>query len=193
SDASGTQGFDNGIATVNLRTLGTNRTLTLVDGRRRVSGSARSSAVDLNMIPAGMIERIEVITGGAAAIYGADAVTGAVNVITKTDFDGATLSATGGISQRGDAERFSVSGSIGTNFADGRGSIAIGGTYNNSKALFAPDRKATRTRVLFSTNPENTGANDGIPDNKIWYDVRNMYYMFEPTFYVGGQTYIMEP
>src|SRR5690606_29744612 len=68
------QGFDGGMAAISLRNMGTNRSLTLVDGRRRVSGSARSSAVDVNMIPSGMIERIEVVTGGAAAIYGADAV-----------------------------------------------------------------------------------------------------------------------
>src|SRR5688572_29741300 len=70
---------DAGATFVNLRGLGTDRTLVLVNGRRRVSGTQTSSAVDLTTIPANMVERIEVITGGASAVYGADAVTGVVN------------------------------------------------------------------------------------------------------------------
>lgn len=192
TNATGVGGYDNGIAAVALRNLGTNRTLTLVDGRRRVSGSARSSAVDLNMIPTGMIERIEVITGGAAAIYGADAVTGAINVITKRDVGGLNLNVTNGISDKGDAAKFSISGSAGTTFSDNRGTIAIGGTYTKHKALFAPDRKATRTRLLYVANPENTGAHDGIPDMKMYPNVLNIYYMFEPTFYINGDSYIVQ-
>src|SRR3546814_20244430 len=82
------RGWDAGSSAVNLGDLGTNRSLSLIDGQRRVSGSARSSAVDIGMIPVSMNDRIEVVTGGAAAIYGADAVTGAVNVITKRDIEG---------------------------------------------------------------------------------------------------------
>ncbi len=78
-----------------LRGLGTNRTLTLINGRRRVPGSDSSAAVDLSTIPASMVDRIEVITGGASAVYGADAVSGVLNVILKHDFDGLTLEAHG--------------------------------------------------------------------------------------------------
>ncbi len=76
---------DAGASFVNLRGLGTNRTLVLVNGRRRVSGTQLSSAVDLTTIPSNLIGNIEVITGGAAAVYGADAVTGVVNVTLKQD------------------------------------------------------------------------------------------------------------
>src|SRR3546814_11670165 len=76
------------MATIERRNMGVSRSLTLIDGRRRVSGAASSSAVDINMIPSGMIERIEIVTGGAAALYGADAVTGAANIITRKNIDG---------------------------------------------------------------------------------------------------------
>lgn len=181
--------MDGGTASIDLRNMGTNRTLVLIDGRRRVSGSARSSAVDLNMIPAGMIDRIEVITGGAAAIYGADAVTGAVNVITKHDIEGFDIKVNQGISQRGDASTFSVSASGGGKFADGRGSVSIGGTYLSSKGLYTTDRGFARTRLNYVNNPANTGANDGIADRIISYDFGEFYYQFYPTFVFNNKNY----
>ena len=90
-----------GAAFVNLRGLGTDRSLVLVNGRRRVSGSSDSSAVDVSMIPAGMIERVEIITGGASAVYGADAVSGVVNLIMKDDIDGLEMSVGTGASTEG--------------------------------------------------------------------------------------------
>jgi iron complex outermembrane receptor protein len=169
--------------------MGTNRTLTLIDGRRRVSGSARTSAVDLNMYPANMIERIEVITGGAAAIYGADAVTGAVNVITKRDIEGIHISGTSGISQRGDARTSSLSLSTGAKLFEGRGSIALGATYVNSEGLRTNDRHYTRTRLLYHTNPANKTLADGIPDKMIHYDFGEFYYQYYPTFVQNNVNY----
>ncbi len=84
---------DAGATFLNLRGLGTNRTLVLVDGLRRVSGGSSSSAVDLSTIPANMIDRIEIITGGASSVYGADAVSGVVNIILKHHAEGLELSA----------------------------------------------------------------------------------------------------
>ncbi len=95
---------DIGSSFINLRGLGPNRTLVLIDGRRRVSGSREGSQVDLGSIPPGMIESIEIITGGASAVYGADAVSGVVNVKLKKDFEGLEATARAGISQHGDAE-----------------------------------------------------------------------------------------
>src|SRR5690606_36094268 len=129
-----------GMATVELRNMGVSRSLTLVNGRRRVSGAASSSAVDINMIPAAMIDRVEIITGGAAAVYGADAVTGAVNVITKTDFEGLELSATAGTSQHGGGSKYHASIVAGTTFADDRGSIMIGGTYLKNEPIYFHQR-----------------------------------------------------
>ena len=77
-----------GTATVNLRGLGTNRTLVLIDGRRMPYGGVTNSAADLNQIPTAMVERVEVLTGGASAVYGSDAVAGVVNFIMKKDFEG---------------------------------------------------------------------------------------------------------
>jgi len=183
------QGYDGGAASINLRNMGTNRTLTLIDGRRRVSGSARSSAVDLNMIPSAMVERIEVVTGGAAAIYGADAVTGAVNIITKREIEGLEISATSGISGRGDASEFSVSMATGGTFADGRGSFVVGGTYLNSKGLLNSDRDFGKTRLLYGNNMENTGGDDGLPDKLIYYNFGEFYYHDFPTFALDGVNY----
>ena len=81
-----------GTATVNLRGLGSSRTLVLVDGRRMPYGGVGQSAADLNQIPSQLIERVEVLTGGASAIYGSDAIAGVVNFITKKDFEGVEVS-----------------------------------------------------------------------------------------------------
>lgn len=184
------QGWDAGVSSVSLRGLGTNRSLTLIDGMRRVSGSARSSAVDITMVPAAMIERMEIITGGATAIYGADAVTGAVNIVTKKQVEGLNLSATQGISQSGDAPESSVSISTGTTFADRRGSVALGATYSHVAALDYARRYATYTRSI--ANPANTGADDGIPDQITIPDFRQIYFDYRPSFYFKGQSYIVD-
>lgn len=157
------------MASVDLRGLGVNRTLTLLDGRRRVSGSARSSAVDLNMIPQAMIDHVEVVTGGAAAIYGADAVTGAVNIVTRTDFSGIQFDATGGISEYGDAERFKFSVTTGGKFAEGRGRVLLGGTYVKNVEVIYQDRPYTAGGHSYYDNPDNTGPDDGRPD-LLWTD-----------------------
>lgn len=87
---------------LDLRGLGTERTLVLVNGRRRVPAMPGSSAVDVSVIPAGLVERGEVITGGASALYGADAVAGVANFILKKDFDGFEFSGMYSGSTRGD-------------------------------------------------------------------------------------------
>ena len=82
----------NGSATVNLRNLGAVRTLVLQNGRR-IIGSSQDGVVDLNMIPPSLIERVEVVTGGASAVYGSDAMAGVVNFVTKTNFEGSRSAA----------------------------------------------------------------------------------------------------
>jgi len=89
----------NGTATVNLRGLGASRTLVLVDGRRMPYGAVNDSAADLNQIPAAMIERVEILTGGASAVYGSDAIGGVVNFIMKKDFEGVQFDAQYGFYQ----------------------------------------------------------------------------------------------
>jgi outer membrane receptor protein involved in Fe transport len=114
-----------GASLVNLRGLGSFRTLTLVDGRRATPLNAQLN-VDTNSIPSAAIERVEIISGGASAVYGADAVAGVVNFILKDRFQGLDLTARYGITEEGDGQESQVSGLIGTTFADGRGNVMVG-------------------------------------------------------------------
>ncbi len=105
-------GDSDGTSTLNLRGLGPQRTLVLVNGRRLI-GAGPNGVVDLNNIPATMIDRVEIITGGGSAVYGSDAMAGVVNFILKDDFEGLTLDAQYGISGQGDAGVRSVSATLG--------------------------------------------------------------------------------
>ena len=180
---------DAGAAFVNLRGLGANRSLTLINSRRRVSGSSTSSAVDINTIPAAMIERVEVITGGASAVYGADAVSGVVNIITRTDFDGLEFSVNGGVSQHGGADNVSAGFFGGTNFTDDRGHINFAAVYNKSGQLRAGDRDFGQERIVSTGNPANTGPNDGIPDRITIRNFNDTYTTYDANFFIDGTTY----
>jgi iron complex outermembrane recepter protein len=114
-----------GASTVSLRGLGANRNLVLIDGRRGQPVNA-TMVVDTNSIPSAAIQRVEVISGGASAVYGADAVGGVVNFILKDNFEGATIDARYGMTQHGGSEQLTISGLIGGNFADGRGNVMLG-------------------------------------------------------------------
>lgn len=129
----------NGAATVNLRNLGTNRTLVLVNGRRFV-GESTNGVVDLNNIPSSLVERVEVVTGGASAVYGSDAIAGVVNFILRDDFEGVEISSQYGITQEGDSDRFNVDLTMGSNFADGRGNIVLNASYFNREQTSAGER-----------------------------------------------------
>lgn len=153
-----------GIAILDLRRLGTDRTLVLVDGRRHVASNPGAQAVDINTIPVDLIDRVEVITGGASAIYGADAVTGVVNFITKDDFEGVSSRAQFGISDRGDSESWFVSLTGGGTFADGRGNAVLSVEYNDSEGILGTDRPHTAASNRYVVNPADTGVDDGIPD-----------------------------
>lgn len=120
----------NGTATINLRNLGTVRTLVLLNGRRMV-GSGTDGVVDINMIPPGLIQRVDVVTGGASAVYGSDAMAGVVNFILRDDFEGMEIDAQAGITEHGDSGRLNVDLTLGGNFADGRGNLVFYGNYFN--------------------------------------------------------------
>lgn len=114
-----------GIATVSMRGFGANRNLVLVDGRRPTPINALM-VTDINSIPSAMIERVEVITGGASAVYGADAVGGVTNFILKDDFEGVEIDAQYGMAEVGDGEENRLTGIFGTNFDGGRGNVTLG-------------------------------------------------------------------
>jgi len=139
-----------GIATVDLRNLGTKRTLVLVDGKRLVAADA-SLDVDTNQIPAAMVERIEVLTGGASAVYGSDAVAGVVNIILKKDFEGMTLDSQFSSTDHSDGATNDSSFMLGVNSGDGKGNITIYGEYAHRDGVQGAARDFS-THALAATN-----------------------------------------
>jgi iron complex outermembrane receptor protein len=164
-----------GLNLLDLRNLGTDRTLVLVDGRRHVASVPGSQAIDINSIPTDLVQRIDVLTGGASAVYGADGVTGVVNFVLKKDFQGITARAQAGISERGDAGQRIFSITAGTNFAGGRGNVAVAYEYGADDRMEARDRDYLygANRVGFFRNPayvENTpGSYLFIPTRDVRY------------------------
>jgi outer membrane receptor protein involved in Fe transport len=128
-----------GAATLDLRGIGTNRTLVLMDGRR-VQPVNGQLVVDVNTIPASAIDRVEVITGGAAAVYGADAVAGVVNFVLKRDFEGVDFNVQYGASQEGDGEETLVSGLFGSNFNGDQGNVMLGFDYARREIVYGRNR-----------------------------------------------------
>ncbi len=127
-----------GLAGVDLRGLGTIRTLVLVNGRRHVPTS-NNGTVNINLIPASLIERTEVVTGGASAAWGSDAVAGVVNLILKNDLQGLESNVSYGASTQGDFDEYNFSLAGGTSFADGRGHFMAGGEYVDNKGVGRKD------------------------------------------------------
>ena len=157
-----------GIATIDLRGLGTARTLVLVDGQRFIPTTG-GGTVDINNIPTALIEDVEVVTGGASAVYGSDAVAGVVNFILKDDFEGAELSSSYELTERGDAGIFSADLTIGGNFADDRGNVVFNAAYTDRNALFQGDREFS----FFDQDDDgtgegfNNGGSSGIPEGRV--------------------------
>jgi iron complex outermembrane recepter protein len=119
-----------GISTISLRGFGPNRSLVLIDGHRAVPANALM-VIDINTIPEAMIDRVEIITGGASAVYGADALGGVTNFILKKSYEGAQIDVQDGISQAGDGNELRVSTLMGTKIADGKGNLIMGMEYYN--------------------------------------------------------------
>lgn len=170
-----TSGADNnpggGVATVNLRNLGTQRTLVLVDGRRYVSFDT-TQVVDLNTIPSALIERVDVVTGGRSAVYGSDAIAGVVNFVLKQDFEGVELNSTYGLTSRGDGQYWDINGTIGANFSDGRGNIVTHIGYYDRKALYAEARGFARNALQIGRNVDGTpfsffGGSGSVPQGRV--------------------------
>jgi len=161
SDSFGDQG---GLNFPDLRGLGTGRTLTLVNGKRHVAGDAGDQAVDFNSIPPALVDRIEVVTGGASAIYGSDAVTGVINIILKDDFEGFEANVQGAWPTEGAYGRnFSANASGGFNFNEDRGNMVVSVFYDKTDPVKATDIKVLDNYASV-VNPADTGPNDGITD-----------------------------
>ncbi len=161
-----------GIAALSLRGFGPNRSLVLVDGRRPTPVNALM-VPDINAIPSALIQRVEIISGGASAVYGADAIGGVTNFIMRKDFQGLELDAQTGITEVGDNEENRISALLGTNFAEGRGNVTIGLEHYDRKAAYERDRKfytnawadptVAGDLFLFGYNGYNTGDEEPNP------------------------------
>lgn len=179
-----------GINRLDLRNLGTTRTLVLVNGRRHVTSSPGTYDVDTNTIPSDLLERVDIVTGGNSAVYGSDAIAGVVNFVMKTDFEGLRLRGQAGISDEGDAASQFLSVTAGKTFLDGRLNIAFAGEYANSEQLLNNERDSftgaisgfpnfTTTQPVSTYNPatrtitQTPNRNfDGIPNTSLLYGFR---------------------
>ncbi|WP_225883281.1 TonB-dependent receptor plug domain-containing protein [Sphingomonas aliaeris] len=159
-------GFNTGVELVNLRNLGVQRTLVLVNNRRHVGGDPGTSSVDLNSIPSSMISRIDVVTGAASAVYGADAVSGVVNIILKDNVEDLTVSGRSGISSRGDGGQVQFSAVMGGRFADDRGRFTIGAEYSRDDGIIAGNRAYGLADGL-NNRVDLAGGSTGIPGGTI--------------------------
>jgi len=153
---------NNGRSVIDLRGLGSNRNLVLIDGRRGM-GSTSGGVVDINTIPSALIERVEVITGGAGATYGADAVAGVVNFIMKKDFEGIAISSQYRLTQQEDGQEWSSDITLGGKFADGRGSAVFSAGYFNRDDMYKDARafaaQASSQTGTFPGGSYTAGAN----------------------------------
>lgn len=152
-----------GIATVDLRDLGSDRTLVLINGRRVVAGQPGTATVDLNTIPTQFLRRVDVLTGGASSLYGSDAVAGVVNLIYKDDFQGVEANGQYNITERGDTPEYQANITFGGNFADDRGNMMVHFGYVNQGGLRSRDRANTRIDDLdtfwnFTGEPADYGV-----------------------------------
>lgn len=179
-----------GVATVDLRNLGTDRTLVLINGRRVVAGIPGSATVDLNVIPTQFIKRIDVLTGGASSLYGSDAVAGVVNFIYKDDFQGVEGNAQYNITQRGDTPGYQAQVTAGTNFADNRGNIMVHFGYTKEGQLLSNQRRNTQvddldTFINFTGDPADYGVPtegqfSGLPTQGV-FTAGGCQFTFNPT------------
>ncbi|WP_199799351.1 TonB-dependent receptor domain-containing protein [Erythrobacter sp. THAF29] len=169
-----------GTATLNLRGVGSVRTLVLIDGRRLPYGSSSISSANLDLIPTQLVERVDVLTGGASAVYGSDAVGGVANFILKRDFEGVEIDVQGNFQQTGNGNEFfnnvtaaaqqpvaqpiidgveyTFTGMIGTNTADGRGNVTLYASYERREQVTQNNRSFSACTIGASTSGSSFGG-----------------------------------
>lgn len=154
-----------GFSYVNLRGLGSNRNVVLVDGRR-MAPSEINGRFDLNNVPVALVERVEVLTGGASTTYGADAIAGVVNFITKTDFTGAEINTSIGETAEGDGGKKTIDITLGADLDGGRGNAVFNIGYQKSDPVYQGDREFSEF-VHFYTNGNRGGSGLGSFNTRI--------------------------
>lgn len=144
---------------LNLRGLGASRTLTLIDGHRFVSTNITGS-VDANLIPGALVERVDLVTGGASAAYGSDAVAGVVNFVLNTHYTGVKGQVQYGLSSHDDNHEYLATLTAGTGFAGGRGHLVVSGEYFKNTGVAGNARDWARAGYQIITNPTGAGTVD---------------------------------
>ena len=152
----------NGTASIDLRGLGSNRTLVLMNGRRIVPATL-GGVVDTNNIPVSLLERVDLVTGGASAVYGADALAGVVNFITKRNFSGIEATTLYSSSARGDAARFKNDLTMGANLPDGKGNVVLHVGTTRTDPLQLAQRSFASTSISSSTGNPGGFSGTSVP------------------------------
>ncbi|MDR6981461.1 outer membrane receptor protein involved in Fe transport [Rheinheimera pacifica] len=181
--------FASGLNNTNLRGLGSNRTLVLVNGRRFVSGAPGSSAVDLNNIPTAMVERIEISTGGASAVYGSDAIAGVVNIITKKEYDGVSVDvSTTRPTQSGGEEEYA---SITFGSEVGKANFIANLSWSKQAQISFMDRDYLRDAPIAIQNPDYDSTDPNSPLRTVWGYGQQVLAAYHPAtvFTSGGVRY----
>lgn len=175
-----------GLSTVNLRDLGSHRTLVLINGHRptQMVDSSGRLVSDMQNIPASLIKNIEILTGGASAVYGSDAVAGVVNVILKKDFEGFDGNIQASSTEEQDGETQALSLSYGSNFDNDKGNVVVSFDYYNQEALTFASRPGSNGQTTYINNPDGDVPNEVILNNVGWadYNIPND----RPTFMSGN-------
>lgn len=145
-----------GAATLNLRGLGANRNLILVDGKRLTPYDI-NGLVDTSQIPAALLDRVDIVTGGASAVYGSDAISGAVNFIMKRNFEGVDVDYTNSLTEEGDGDKSALTITLGSNLANGKGNVAAALTYAHRDGVQLGQRPLGQLGIDTS---DGTGLNE---------------------------------
>ncbi len=156
-----------GTARVDLRGLGSARTLVLVNGRRYIPAT-QTGVVDLNSIPGTLIKQVDVTTGGASAVYGSDALAGVVNFQLVDDFQGVEVTTLYDVTTEGDGEKFNIDLTMGGNFDDGRGNAVVYASYSRRDPVFQADRDFSNVALTESGGVLVPGGSSGIPGTRVF-------------------------
>lgn len=200
----GQAAFGQGVNFVNIFGLGTNRSLTLVNGRRVVSSNtptlfgpgAPGLQVDLNVIPAALVKRVDIASTAGAPVYGSDAIAGTINLILDDEYEGLELTGTSSIYQQGDGFSYRLEGVYGASFGDGRGHIQLSGFYTETDGILQNQRQIFRDQIenepntvnvnrLDSNAPLNTGPADGVP-TQVGFQRVNLFILSNNGVLFGG-------
>ncbi|SEA34880.1 TonB-dependent receptor plug domain-containing protein [Microbulbifer marinus] len=156
-----------GTARVDLRGLGSYRTVVLVNGRRYIPAT-QTGVVDLNTIPGTLIKNVDVVTGGASAVYGSDALAGVVNFQMVDDFEGVQITSLYDVTGEGDGAKSNIDITMGGNFADGRGNAVVYASWSDRESVFQGDRDFSNVALTESGGELVPGGSSGIPGTRVF-------------------------